>query len=275
MNPMIRKELRQRMRERRSWILPSLYLAALGGAVALAYYFETADPVGIGRRELQGAEIGVAVFFTVIFAQMAVLLLLAPVFSAGAITIEKEQRTLTGLLTSLLTPVQIWWGKFVAALLFLVLLLLCALPILSLPFAFGGVGPRDVGRAVGVTLVVLASTTAVGLYCSSFFRRSVHATAVSYAVVLALTILTFVSFMILQTRWEAARAAAGRPYTELPRHIIAPLYLNPFFPLVAVLSGEDKHRFPDWAISLLMFATLGCLAAILAWRNLRRAGEQV
>ena len=29
MNPMIRKELRQRMRERRGWILPSLYLLAL------------------------------------------------------------------------------------------------------------------------------------------------------------------------------------------------------------------------------------------------------
>jgi len=32
MNPMIRKELRQRMRERRAWLLPSLYLLVLGAS---------------------------------------------------------------------------------------------------------------------------------------------------------------------------------------------------------------------------------------------------
>jgi hypothetical protein len=32
---------------------------------------------------------------------------MAPIFSAGSITIEKEQRTLASLLTSLLTPAQI------------------------------------------------------------------------------------------------------------------------------------------------------------------------
>jgi hypothetical protein len=34
MNPMIRKELRQRMRERRGWLLPSLYLIVLGARPA-------------------------------------------------------------------------------------------------------------------------------------------------------------------------------------------------------------------------------------------------
>ena len=40
MNPMIQKELRQLMRERRGWVLPSLYLVALG-AVAIFVYFQT------------------------------------------------------------------------------------------------------------------------------------------------------------------------------------------------------------------------------------------
>ena len=30
MNPMVRKELRQRMRERRAWLLPTLYLLGTG-----------------------------------------------------------------------------------------------------------------------------------------------------------------------------------------------------------------------------------------------------
>jgi ABC-2 type transport system permease protein len=273
MNPMIRKELRQRMRERRAWLLPSLYLLALAGAVALAYYFQTEETFGQGTPQPQGAQIGVTVFFTVTFTQMALLLLMAPVFSAGSITIEKEQRTLGGLLTSLLTPAQIWWGKFVAALLFLVLLLVSALPVLSLSFSLGGVGLGDVARAAGITLLVLASMSALGLYCSSFFRRSVHSTAVSYAIVIALTVITFVAFLILESRWLDWHPGS-QGTAELPRHIVAALYLNPFFPLTALIPHQHEHRFPDWAISLILFAAMGCLAAVLAVRNLKHAGEQ-
>jgi ABC-type Na+ efflux pump permease subunit len=43
--------------------------------------------------------------------------LLAPVFCAASLAIEKEQKTLAGLLTSWLTPFAIWWGKFAASLL--------------------------------------------------------------------------------------------------------------------------------------------------------------
>lgn len=278
MNPMIRKELRQRMRERRTWILPSLYLLALGGVVALAYFFMTNDELfGMGTRNNQGAQIGVAVFFTVAYTQMALLLLLAPVFSAGSLTIEKEQRTLAGLLTSLLSPTEIWWGKFVAAMLFLTLLLVSALPVLSISFSLGGIGPGELARATGMTLLVLASVSAVGLYFSSTFRRSVHSTAVAYATVIALTVVTLVTFLILQAHWEsslgpqavAAANAAGGP----PGYVRAPLYLNPFYALTMAFV-PNRSGYPDWLLSVQLFAALGCLATALALRNIERGGEQ-
>lgn len=137
MNPMIRKELRQRMRERRGWILPSIYLLVLGAVVAFAYFLAM---TGGSHRDIQGSTVGVAIFLTLAYTQLALLLLMAPIFSAGSITIEKEQRTLAGLLTSLLTTWQIWWGKFVSSLLFVLLLLVTSLPVLSMAFAFGGIG---------------------------------------------------------------------------------------------------------------------------------------
>src|SRR6267378_4162509 len=270
-NPMILKELQQRLRERRAWLLHTLYLLVLAGTVSFAYYASTDPVMAGGPREVQGADIGMAIFLTVIFTQIVVLLLMAPVFSAGSLTIEKEQRTLAGLLTSLLTPVQIWWGKFIAALLFLVLLLVSALPILSLPFALGGVGPREVVIAAGITLLVLASLSSVGLYCSSFFRRSVHATAVSYAIVIALTVLTAVAFLILESRWQTSHAAS-QAIVEPPGYIRATLYLKPFFPLLAIFAEAEQRHFRDWATSLIFFAALGCLATILAARNLKHAG---
>src|SRR5882757_5502726 len=162
MNPMVGKELRQRMRERRGWLLPTLYLVALGTVVIFFYYFEVSVRQPWARGTLQGSEIGSALFLTLTYAQLSVLLLLAPVFSAGAITIEKEQRTLTGLLTSLLTPLQIWNGKFFASTLFLVLLLTSALPVLSLVFAFGGIGPKQILLATLTTLFVLATVSSIG-----------------------------------------------------------------------------------------------------------------
>src|SRR5439155_9740314 len=98
--------------------------------------------------------------------------------------------TLAALLTSLLSTREIWWGKFVAALLFQIFLLISAVPVLALAFAFGGVGWRELGIATLTTLVVAASLSAVGLISSAYFRRTIHATAVTYAVVTILTAVT-------------------------------------------------------------------------------------
>ena len=54
MNPMIRKELRQRMRERRGWLLPSLYLVVLGAVVTFAYFMTTTDR---GASGIQGIDL--------------------------------------------------------------------------------------------------------------------------------------------------------------------------------------------------------------------------
>jgi ABC-2 type transport system permease protein len=272
MNPMIRKELRQRMRERRAWVLPTLYLLVLGGAVVLAY-FTAAEGMEAGVDARQGASVGVTVFLTVAFTQLTLLLLLAPVFSAGGITIEKEQRTLAMLLTSLLSSGQIWLGKFISALLFLVLLLVSSLPVLALVFSLGGVGPDDLARATAMTLLILASMCSLGLYFSSIFRRSVSSTAVCYAAVIALSGLTAVIFTLLQSHWENV---VGKMHTNypppMPRYYQAPLYLNPYYALISSLM-RSRQKFPDWAVCALVLAALGILSAFLAFRNIRRRGE--
>jgi len=137
--------MRQRMRERRGWLLPSLYLLILGAIVAFTYFAATAS--NWSQPNIQGSAVGVALFLVLSYSQLALLLLMAPIFSAGSITIEKEQRTLAGLLTSLLTTTQIWWGKFVSSILFVLLLLITGLPVLSMAFAFGGVGPWEIFTA--------------------------------------------------------------------------------------------------------------------------------
>jgi ABC-2 type transport system permease protein len=263
-NPMIRKELHQRMRERKGWILPSLYLSVLAAVIALTYYLSIASP---GTRP-QGSAIGVSVFLAAAFTQLALLLLLAPVFSAGTLTIEKEQRTLGGLLTSLLTPGQIWWGKFVSSLMYVLLLLVAGLPILSVAIAFGGIGLWDVAIVTFTTVVILAVISAVSLYWSSAFRRSVHATAVSYVTVIVLGLVTFIIFAI------AEAVTNHNSFKETPFTIKLPLYFNPVYFLLSSLVPA-RGLYPQWFICLGVFLAIATISIYLTLRNLRRSGEIV
>lgn len=263
MNPMIRKELNLRMRERRGWILPSLYLLALGGVATFVYYMAT----GQSFRKPQGSEVGVELFISAAYAQLALLLLLAPVFSAGTLTIEKEQRTLAGLLTSLLSPFQIWWGKFAASLLFVLLLIVIGMPILSLAFAFGGVGPWEVAMATATTIIITSAMSALGIYWSSVFRRSVHATAVSYASIIVLSLVTFLVFGV-------SASMNHHVWTELPFATKAPLYLNPVFFLTMAFASPEQ-LYPEWFRCLGVFVFVSLLAIVLTVRNVRKSGETV
>ena len=273
MNPMIRKELRQRMRERRGWLLPSLYLIVLGAVVTFAYFLTTSEGRGTG---IQGSTVGVVLFLTLAYSQLGLLLLLVPIFSAGSITIEKEQRTLAGLLTSLLTSWQIWWGKFVSSLLFVLLLLVTSLPVLSMAFAFGGVGPWEVFSATLTTVIILACMSAIGLYCSSAFQRSVHATAVTYATVVAISVVTAIIFFVRLTMYETGhygqQAAVGGGWYQIPLNIRIPMYLNPFFFLTASFA-PPQQLYPAWITSACLFIAIGVLAVVLTLRNLRRRGD--
>lgn len=264
MNPMIRKELRQRMRERRGWILPSLYLVILAAVITLAYYLITSQSFGT----LQGWQIGIGLFTTSAYTQLSLLLLLAPTFSAGALTIEKEQHTLAGLLTSLLSSGQIWWGKFLASLLFVLLLLVAGLPVLSAVFAFGGVGLWELWMVTITTVIILGTISAIGLYWSSVFRRSVHATAVSYVTVIAMAAVTSIIFFI------ALAMRTGESWSSLPAWARTPMYFNPFFFLTVAFVRKDQ-LYPEWIQCLIVFLSIAGVSVLLALRNLRRSGNTV
>jgi ABC-2 type transport system permease protein len=266
MNPMIRKELRQRMRERRGWLLPSLYLVALGTVVLFAY-FVTVQASQQNGVAVQGSSVGVAIYLTTAYAQLTLLLLLAPVFSAGAITIEKEQKTLSALLTSLLSGPDIWFGKIVSSLLFVVLLVVTAVPVLSLAFAFGGIGLYEVGMSLLTTLIILAAVSAIGLYWSSALRRSIHATAVSYAFIVVITVVTFIAFLVCT---ELDRN--GRAWQHMPLWQKASLYLNPYFFLTTSFL-PFKQLYPEWVRCAAVYLIMAAVASWAAVRNLRTGGE--
>jgi ABC-2 type transport system permease protein len=259
MNPMIRKELRMHMRTKRAWMVLSSYQLILIVITAFTYWATTQK-----GSEPNGAAIGEAIFLVVLFSQLGVLLLLTPVFSAGSLTIEYEQKTMSGLMSSLLSPFKIWWGKFAASLLYLGLLWISSLPIVSIVMVLGGVGEKEILIGFFGTGILIGCFCSIGLLSSSLFRRSVHSTALAYGFVILLNVLTLILVLT---------------FSEIKRDVVfktswghAPILLNPFYCMYSMLAPKSENLWKyDWPISLSFFIVLGIISAFFAIRNIRRA----
>ena len=125
-------------------------------------------------------------------------MLVGPVFSAGAVTSERERETLDLLLTTILTPGQILWPKLLSGLrvssvltMFLLWPLLLAVVMVNtywsnLPVVFG---------YIAVVLLACLTTATVALFCSVLFRKTSISLMTTYlAIVVLFTLPLAVSF---------------------------------------------------------------------------------
>ena len=126
-NPVLWIELRIRIRERKLWIVTCLYLLCL--FVISAISISTAAQTGTDNNP---AMTGMAIYGYGVFSLVGLLVILGPLASAGAISQEREQRTLPALLNTPMSPSTIVAGKLIAAWAFVLWLALLSLPFLAL-----------------------------------------------------------------------------------------------------------------------------------------------
>ena len=181
-NPVVLKELRGRMRGARAFIVLTLYLLLLGGAVSLSFIPLASLPMGTGFDLAMRQLIGKTMFGIAIFIQFIIVSFVAPGITAGTITSEREHQTYDILRTTLLSARDLVTGKLLSALSFLFLLLLAALPIQSLAFLLGGVGVEEVIIAVLMLLTTAVALSTIGIFLSSILKRTLVSTVLAYAV---------------------------------------------------------------------------------------------
>jgi hypothetical protein len=135
---------------------------------------------------------------------------------------------LTLLQVTLLRPLQIVLGKLGAAVAWLSLLVLAAVPLGAVAFFLGGIGITDLLRG-GLMLVALAvSVAGIGLGISSLTRRTTGSIVLTYGAVLALT---------LGTLFVAGAEALFRATRGQNVRTPVALYLNPFFGLADAVNA--------------------------------------
>ncbi len=196
-NPVIRKELRGRMRGRQGFLLLMAYLLVIGLMTLLIYSLSVSE--GSYARWDPGYRQGVgkAVFGTVVLLELTLVSLIGPALTSGAIAAERERQTFDLLRTTLLSARSLVVGKLGSSLAFLFLLIFSALPIQSMAFLLGGVGMAELLISSLLLVVTAVFFCALGLFFSSFLKRTTAATVSSYAAILLTALVGGAGFLLI------------------------------------------------------------------------------
>lgn len=194
-NPVLARELKERMRGRRAAIVITIYLLILGGILYIVYQGQSGSGTSFGQPvATQVASVGRSIFEWLVFFMMLLVLFLVPGLTAGAIAGERERQTLVPLQVTLLRPRSIIIGKIAASTAFLALLVVATLPLLSVSYLIGGVTIWQVFKAVLVVLGTGLVLACITVACSTYVRRVQSATVVAYGLTLALALGTFLAY---------------------------------------------------------------------------------
>jgi ABC-type transport system involved in multi-copper enzyme maturation permease subunit len=116
-------------------------------------------------------------------------MLVGPVFSAGTVTSERERQTLDLLLCTVITPLQILWGKLIAGLRVSTVLtsfLLWPVLLACVMVSSYWVNLGAVGAYLSIVVMTCLTTATIALFCSTCFRKTSISLMTTYMIIIAL-----------------------------------------------------------------------------------------
>ncbi len=220
-NPIVAKEYRSRMRTWRSplaWTIYILLLGGLGWAIFAGGSGQGFGPFGTGNNY------GQVLFTSLIIFQVVLLAFITPALTAGAISGERERQTIDLLFVTPIAPFSIIWGKLLASMSFVVLLLTLSVPIFSLVFLFGGIELDQMVYAFVVTGVTALTLGLMGIAFSTMFRRTLAATVAAYGAAFVVLFGSLVYGLIFPTDIDPQATTLPAPPAVTFMSPILPLY---------------------------------------------------
>jgi ABC-2 type transport system permease protein len=186
-------------------------------------YSSTIDP-----NSTIGTYIGLAII------QIILITFIVPALTAGAISGERERQTLDLLLCTKLSPRSIILGKLFASMSHIILLVVASLPIFSIVFLFGGISYIEVIQLFGYCMVLAVTFGAIGIFLSTYFKRTTVSTVLAYGVIAFMTLgLLFIAAMYM--------AYYGRINNQIFNEVLTIMYFNPAAGFASLI-GEQIGR---------------------------------
>ena len=272
-NPILIKEMRSRMRGKRAFLVLTGHVITLSIIISLFYIvLHKNAPTTVVNQA------GSVLTPVLIYVQMALICLIAPTFSASAISSEREQQTFDLLIASLAQPSTILFGKVGAALSYLFLTLFGSLPLIALTYSLGGVALRDIAIAYLVMIVAGVTFCSMSFYWSTLIRRGVIAQLTSLVAVIFLVAalpalaLFFIAF---------ARNFNPNPSPAFTNIVYILLRTNPFAAIASQIPGFPipgnvwLRSVPVWVTQVLFYVVLTGISLWLSLRRLHRVRDWI
>jgi ABC-type Na+ efflux pump permease subunit len=180
-NPILLRVVETAGKRKRDLIIRCAYLGLLVFLVIFSLLNTNVGGASLGEL----AKTSTRVFQNLSYLQLGLVALLAPIFTAGAITQEKDSQTYDILLATPLSNGQILLGSLLSRLFFIVALLISGIPIFSITQIFGGVAIGNI-----VTSFLIAAATA-------FVTGALAMAIATFKVGTRRTIFSFYLFIVL------------------------------------------------------------------------------
>lgn len=226
-NPVLRNELKLRMRTKRSpWII-FLYLLALGGISLTLIYLMTGS--GNYYRPNQTREL----FMMLSILQLGMIFFVVPGLTAGVISGERERQTLSILLTTNVSATKLILGKWLASISFMSFLILSSIPLYAIVFLYGGVSPIQLLKVFGFYLITMLGIGGIGILLSTLLKRTGIATVLTYGVTFGYVVGTGILGEVIRQWIRHQRNISGNSTSPYPAW---PDWINSLNPLWGMLN---------------------------------------
>lgn len=196
MNPVCRREMKTSARNIRMFLILLGYNALLALIGIVAFYFNFGTQYY--ANSFNYANI-IEIYFFLTGIEFLLVVFSVPAFTSGSISGEREKQTLEILLTARLKPGQIICGKLLSSIGNILLLIVSSLPVLSIVFGIGGIRMLDLIHFMLTCTVTAIFIGSIGMYFSTFFKRTIPATVATYGTILLLVVGTAALVMIAGT----------------------------------------------------------------------------
>ena len=225
-NPILVRVVAGASRRSRHLMLRTVYLTALLLVVVFSLFLamsgQNASLADLAKHASQ-------TFAKASVAQLALMCFLAPVFTASAITQERDAQTFNILLSTPLTSAQIVFGSLMSRLYFVLMLLVAGLPIFLMTMVYGGVTAPQVFESFALSGATAVLTGSLAIFVAMIgvgTRRTIFS--------FYLLIVIYLLCLYLLGRWDRTWIDASAPNID-GRQMSWLTPLHPFLALEVAL----------------------------------------
>src|SRR3954466_1736858 len=212
-NPILLRVVEAGGRRRRDLFIRCAYLGLLV-FVVITSLFTSNTGVGQGTSLNELAKMSSQIFKQMSYLQLGLVALLAPIFTAGAITQEKDSQTYDILLATPLTNGPIVLGSLMSRLFFVIALLLSGIPIFSITQIVGGVSIASIGKSFGIAAATAFVTGSLAM-AIAVFKVGTRRTIFSFYLFVVIYMVGLYLLDQLDYFWIAGRAPDRDPSSHI------------------------------------------------------------